>query len=184
MRTKIVYVMAIALFIVGHSSVFAQNKGDKEKKEAPTREQITKMKVNRAVKALMLDDATAAKFAPVYEKYLTELHECCVSINGISGTSKKKSLASDNNTAPLSEKTDAEIAKLLKEQFAQSRKMMDIREKYYGEFSKLLSQRQVMKVYRMEKNGANKFGKKNDRRRGQRVGDGYRQRQKDCPFRK
>ena len=34
------------------------------------------MQTNQMVKTLMLDDATAAKFTPVYEKYLNELREC------------------------------------------------------------------------------------------------------------
>ena len=34
------------------------------------------MQTNQMVKALMLDDATAAKFTPIYQKYLKELREC------------------------------------------------------------------------------------------------------------
>lgn len=34
------------------------------------------MQTNQMVKALMLDDATAAKFTPIYEKYLKELRDC------------------------------------------------------------------------------------------------------------
>ncbi len=56
--------------------------------------------------------------------------------------------------------TDAEIAKMLKDQFAQSRKMLDIREKYYNEFSKILSQKQIMKIYQQEKSNMNKFRKR------------------------
>ncbi len=37
--------------------------------------------------------------------------------------------------------TDEQIATMLRNQFAQSRKMLDIREKYYNEFSKILSQK-------------------------------------------
>lgn len=74
--------------------------------------------------------------------------------------------------------TDAEIAKMLKGQFAQSRKMLDIREKYYNEFSKILSQKQIMKIYQQEKSNMNKFRKEFDRRKGQRPGQGDRQRQR------
>ncbi|GAE17343.1 hypothetical protein IX307_000261 [Bacteroides pyogenes] len=184
MKTKIVYVMAIALFMAGHSSVFAQVKDNREKKEVPTQEQVIKMHVDRAVKALMLDDATAAKFTPVYEKYLTELRECRLAMNCVPGMRRNMFLERDNTPTQLAEMTDADVAKLLKEQFAQSRKMLDVREKYYVEFSKILSQKQILGMYRMERNNVNKFRREFDRRRGQRVGDGYRQRQKDCPFRK
>ena len=53
---------------------------------------------------------------------------------------------------------------MLKDQFAQSRKMLDIREKYYNEFSKILSQKQIMKIYQQEKSNMNKFRKEFDRR--------------------
>lgn len=47
--------------------------------------------------------------------------------------------------------TDEQIATMLRNQFAQSRKMLDIREKYYNEFSKILSQKQIMKIYQQER---------------------------------
>lgn len=75
--------------------------------------------------------------------------------------------------------TDAEIAKMLKGQFAQSRKMLDIREKYYNEFSKILSQKQIMKIYQQEKSNMNKFRKEFDRRKGQRPGQGHKPGQGD-----
>lgn len=81
--------------------------------------------------------------------------------------------------APKPALTDAEIAKQIKDQFAQSRKLLDIREKYYTEFSKVLSQKQVTRIYQMEKSNANKFKKEFDRRKkGQKPGQGDRQRQR------
>ena len=55
----------------------------------------------------------------------------------------------------------------------QSRKMLDIREKYYNEFSKILSQKQILKIYQQEKMNANKFRKEFDRRKGQKPGQGH-----------
>ena len=63
---------------------------------------------------------------------------------------------------------------MLKDQFAQSRKMLDIREKYYNEFSKILSQKQIMKIYQQEKSNMNKFRKEFDRRKGQKPGQGHK----------
>ena len=75
--------------------------------------------------------------------------------------------------------TDTEIAAMLKNQFAQSRKMLDIREKYYNEFSKILSQKQIMKIYQQEKSNANKFKKEFDRRKkGRKPGQGHHEGQK------
>ena len=75
--------------------------------------------------------------------------------------------------------TDDEIATMLRNQFTQSRKMLDVREKYYNEFSKILSQKQILKIYQQEKMNANKFRKEFDRRKGQKPGQGYHQGQKN-----
>ena len=75
--------------------------------------------------------------------------------------------------------TDDEIATMLRNQFTQSRKMLDVREKYYNEFSKILSQKQILKIYQQEKMNANKFRKEFDRRKGQKPGQGHHQGQKN-----
>ena len=59
----------------------AQNTDNKEKKQRPTPEQMVQMQTNQMVKILMLDDATATKFTPVYEKYLKELRECRMTVS-------------------------------------------------------------------------------------------------------
>ena len=64
--------------------------------------------------------------------------------------------------------------KQIKDQFAQSRKILDVREKYYNEFRKILSPKQIMKIYQTEKSNANKFRKEFDRRKGQKHGQGKR----------
>ena len=52
--------------------------------------------------------------------------------------------------------TDEKIDKLIKMRFEKCRKVLDIREKYYNEFKKILTPRQIMKMYAVERN----FGKK------------------------
>ena len=134
------------------------------------------MQTKQIVNTLMLDDATAAKFTPVYEKYLKELRECRM-MNFKPRARKDADQGTEANTAKETPKpvmTDAEIAKMLKDQFAQSRKMLDIREKYYNEFSKILSQKQIMKIYQQEKSNMNKFRKEFDRRKGQKPGQGHK----------
>ena len=55
--------------------------------------------------------------------------------------------------------TDAEVERQIKGRFAQSRKILDVREKYYDEFRKILSPKQIMKIYRTEQNNADKLKK-------------------------
>ena len=122
------------------------------------------------VTKLMLDDCTAAKFTPVYEKYLKDLSECRM-------MNRRERPRNNNAEATPATKpvlTDAEIEKQIKDQFAQSRKILDIREKYYNEFRKILSPKQIAKIYQTEKSNANKFRKEFDRRKGQKHGQGKR----------
>ena len=177
---KFMYVVLATLLIGSQLSLSAQNKDNQEKKQRPTPEQMMQMQTNQMVTALMLDDATAAKFAPIYQKYVKELRECRM-MNNKPRVKKDTTQSAEVNKTPKPAMTDADIAKMLKGQFAQSRKMLDIREKYYNEFSKILSQKQILKLYQQEKSNANKFKKEFDRRKGQKPGQkpgqGDRQRQ-------
>ena len=134
------------------------------------------MQTKQIVNTLMLDDATAAKFTPVYEKYLKELRECRMMTHK-ARTEKTKGQGTDAKKERPS-MTDDEIATMLRNQFTQSRKMLDVREKYYNEFSKILSQKQILKIYQQEKMNANKFKKEFDRRKGQKPGQGHHQGQR------
>ena len=69
MKTKFIYVILAAL-LIGSQTISAQNKDNKTNKQRPTPEQMIQRQANQMVTTLMLDDATAAKFTPVYEKYL------------------------------------------------------------------------------------------------------------------
>lgn len=177
---KFMYVVIATLLVGSQMTLSAQNKDNKEKKQRPTPEQMMQMQTNQMVKSLMLDDATAAKFTPIYQNYVKELRECRM-MNYKPRVKKDAAQSAETDKTPKPAMTDADIAKMLKDQFAQSRKMLDIREKYYKEFSKILSQKQILKIYQQEKSNANKFRKEFDRRKGQnsgqRPGQGDRQRQ-------
>lgn len=75
MKTKFIYVIMAVLLMGSQMTLSAQNTDNKQK-QRPTPEQMVQMQTKQIVKTLMLDDATAAKFTPVYEKYLKELREC------------------------------------------------------------------------------------------------------------
>lgn len=180
MKTKFMYAVMAVMLLGSQMSLSAQNKENKERKQRPTQEQMIQMQTTQMVKTLMLDDATAAKFTPVYEKYLNELRECRM-MNRKPRMDADKAKGTEANTKKESTKpvmTDAEIATMLKNQFTQSRKMLDIREKYYNEFSKILSQKQIMKLYQQEKNNMGKFKKEFERRKGQKSGQGHHQGQR------
>ena len=150
MKTKFIYVIMAVLLMGSQMTLSAQNTDNKQKKQRPTPEQMVQMQTKQIVNTLMLDDATAAKFTPVYEKYLKELRECRMMTHK-ARTEKTKAQGTDANAKKeRPSMTDDEIATMLRNQFTQSRKMLDIREKYYNEFSKILSQKQILKIYQQE----------------------------------
>lgn len=68
--------------------------------------------------------------------------------------------------------TDAEVEADIKTRFAQSRKMLDIREKYYEEFRKFLSPKQVQKMYNLERRNGDKFRNEMNKRKGMKRPEG------------
>jgi hypothetical protein len=53
----------------------------------------------------------------------------------------------------------------IQNQFAQSHKMLDIREKYYAKFHKFLSPKQILKIYQTEKQDQKKMVREMFKRR-------------------
>ena len=124
MKTRIVYLF-IALLVAGSQvSLFAQQQADRTKKKPRfTPEQMMEMQTNRIVKALALDDATTAKFTPVYTQYLKDLHECRA--EAWKQMKQDKAEAGKQPDAKKEMLTDAEVEQRIKDRFAHSRKMLD-----------------------------------------------------------
>lgn len=185
MKTKFIYVL-MATLLIGGQTISAQNNDVKEKKEDKQRAASVRAGNSKVVKSkdlrfhyggrkqmaevLMLDDATAAKFTPIYEAYQKELRECRM----MNREERVKKNDKDDKQSTKPALTDAEIEKQIKNQFAQARKILDVREKYYKEFSKILSPKQIMKIYDTEKNYAGKFRTEFDRRNNHKQGEGRR----------
>ena len=55
---------------------------------------------------------------------------------------------------------------MMRDKFKVGRKMLDLREKYYDEFRKFLSPKQVQKVYDQGQKNHGKFNKEMNRRAG------------------
>ena len=119
----------------------------------------------------MLDDATTAKFIPVYQNYLKELREC-----RMMNRAKLRAEGTGVKPDPKPLLTDAEVEQQIKGRFAQSRRILDVREKYYNEFRKILSPKQIMKIYQTEQNNADELKKEFNRRKKQTVAQGKQKR--------
>lgn len=141
---RIIRIMALAMFTVCMSmGANAQNKQKKDGSRMSV-EQLTELRAKRIAQALALDDATAQKFTTTFCACQKELYAANKAMK-------------ENKGKKRSEMTDAEIETIQKDRFKQSRKLLDLREKYYGEYRKFLSARQVRRVYELEKQDFKKF---------------------------
>ena len=155
MKQKLFY-FCVLFFALGiHFDALAQHNNSKGKVERLTPEQRIEKQTSQMAHALMLDDAVSAKFVTVYKQYLTEMQTCQRSARMAFG---------DRAKGAKSQLTDEQIEKQIEARFAQSRKILDIREKYYGEFKKFLKPRQILKIYTVEKSNGAKVKKEIEKR--------------------
>ena len=162
MKTKYFFVL-VAAFVMGTQVMNAQRHEQGKRPQGHRRmtiEQMTEMQANKIIGELGLDDKTAAKFTDVYKKYMMELNDL-----------RKKNMPKKPDMKPEDGKatampTDAEVDKMMRNRFKQSRETLDIREKYYDEFRKFLSPKQVQKIYDQGQMNHGKFFKEMNRRAG------------------
>ena len=74
MRTKFFLMMLAAIVMGSQVTLFAQEKkGAKSERRQFNKEQMLEIQCNQIIKGLALDDATTAKFIPVYKQYMEEM---------------------------------------------------------------------------------------------------------------
>lgn len=129
----LVVMMAVSM---GSFGLMAQNTPDtpvqKRERQRPTPEQMMDRHVNMMEKRLVMDDATAAKFTPLYKEYLQAMKDCrpaeCVK-------------------AKKAEMTDAEIEQAIQNRLDARQKMLDVQKKYFKKFNELLNAKQLEMVF-------------------------------------
>ena len=168
MKTKYFWMLMVALF-VGTQVMTAQNEQGKHHGKRThkrmTMEQMVDMQSNKIIGELGLDDKTAAKFKDVYAKYMKEMND--LRKEGMDFRMRGRMQKGDTLAKmKIQMPTDDEVDKMMRDRFKQSRKILDIREKYYDEFRKFLSPKQVQKVYDKGQENHGKFHKEMNRRAG------------------
>ena len=109
--------MMLGIIMAFSFNANAQN-DKKENKRQFNPEKMVQMRATKIAEDLKLDDATTAKFIEVYKEYLKETHEVFAK-NGKPMMGKKDEKV---------RKTDAEVEKEIKDQFATSRALIDVRD--------------------------------------------------------
>ncbi len=143
-RTLLLAVMMTACCVTTN----AQDKG----KQRISREQLAETQARHIAQQLAFDDETTAKFVDTYSRCQKEVW----------------SLAPRKRVGKGASKNDRETEEAIEERFDRSQKLLDIRKKYYKEYSKFLTPKQIQRVYSIEKNMMKRLGKNTNRRKNRR----------------
>lgn len=131
--------LSLAFFCALICSVpsFAQQKGT-------GKQQKTEMRTAHIATILGLNDANAARFTTLYNRCSNEMH----------AAQKKYARTHPQKGQRL---TDQQVKANIEKQFGLTQSILDIRKKYYAEFSKFLAPRQIERLYELEKKNGEKL---------------------------
>lgn len=124
----------------------------KTERQRMTREQLAETQARHIANQLALNDETSEKFTIEYCSYMKELW----AIGPRAGKKQQGKM------------TDAQAEAKTKQDFERSQKILDLRTKYYKRYSTFLTQRQIQRVYEIEKQMRNRLTAKK-RMKGRRV---------------
>ena len=142
MKTKFFALLVGVLLMAGGLCVQAQSSMNNEapdNKPRWTEEEWMQRRAERMAFSLMLDDQTEAKFITLYTQYLKDLMAC--------RDQYREEAPKGKEVRKPRELTDADIEKRIEDRFAQQRQLLDIREGYYKDFKKMLTPKQLQKIF-------------------------------------
>ncbi len=110
-------------------------------KERPTKEQVNRYRAVKMARQIGLDAEAENAFVPLYEGFQKEM--AVIMRESRQGRSAEVT-------------TDEQAERNIQADFRTSRKVLDLRERYYTEFRKVLTPLQIRKMYAIEKQNASK----------------------------
>ena len=110
-------------------------------KERPTKEQVNRYRAVKMARQIGLDTEAENAFVPLYEGFQKEM--AVIMRESRQGRSAEVT-------------TDEQAERNIQADFRTSRKVLDLRERYYAEFRKVLTPLQIRKMYAIEKQNASK----------------------------
>lgn len=131
-------IVAICVMMLGNVSFAQSNNG-----QSQTREQLAETQAKHIATEMNMDKATAKKFTETYCQYQNELWAI------------RPAERQYRNRAT----TDEEAERIIKQRFEHSRKILDLREKYYGIYRKFLTPLQIQRVYNLEQSMADRISR-------------------------
>ena len=135
-----ILMMVVAMMTVS-ISVCAQAPNQKQRL---SREQLAEKQAQYIAHDLGLDDKTSSKFIDTYTQFQKEVWAL-----GPRPYHKKGEM-----------KSDAQTEQEIKQRFEMSEKILNIRQKYYKKYSEFLSQQQIQRVYKLERQMMKRFAQR------------------------
>ena len=120
-------------------------------KQRLTREQLAEVQAKHIAKEMAMDDATSQRFIDTFCQFQRDIWAL--------GPRPKRSHR---------QMTDEETEQALKDRFAHSQKILDLRQKYYAIYSEFLTQRQIQRVYQLERQMMDRLSKHGKSKRANR----------------
>jgi len=147
MKSTSIKLFLIAIMAMVTISASAQDNG----KQRMSREKFAETQARHISQQLALDDKTSNKFIETYTQCQREVWALGPRLRGSKGRT-------------VQPKTDAESEQAIKQRFDRSQKLLDIKQKYYKEYSKFLTQNQIQRVYELERQMRNKLARHGQKR--------------------
>ena len=111
-----------------------------DEKQRMSREQLAEKQAMHIAQELAFDDATTQRFIETYCACQQEIW----------------ALGPRRETEPA---TEEEAEQAIKERFERSQAVLNLREKYYKQYSKFLTQKQILRVYELEHQAMDRLNK-------------------------
>ena len=140
MKKMLSFALCAIMMAVCSTAVQAQT--EQSKKQRISREELAEKQARHIAHDLALDDATTAKYVETYKACQQEVWAL--------GPRVKRQQANAS---------EAEAEQANKARFEQSEKILKIREKYYKEYSKFLTQKQIERAYELERKSMSRLAK-------------------------
>lgn len=139
------------LLLVVLSAAFGETVSAQSNKQRLTREELAEVQARHIAGEVGMNDETTARFIDTYCRFQREIW----ALGPRPGRSRR-------------DMTDEEAGQEMKNRFAHSRKILDLRQKYYGIYSEFLTQKQIKRVYELEQQMMKRLSSKRPKRRTRR----------------
>lgn len=140
----------ILLLAVVIASISGNAWSQNENKQRLTREELAEVQAKHIAKEISMDEAIGKRFVETFCRCQKEIWAL---------GSRKNYRAKPINT------TEEETKQNIKERFEHSKRILDIRQKYYEEYSNFMTQKQIKKVYMLERKIMNRLANKMNTRK-------------------